>query len=196
MGQFVAIRMIILKPVLETGETVAGFESFMKDELLTAMWNYFSQENRGLEGITFLRGNKHPDAVQSYQPRPPRSGSTPAGANSDYAWITRWASWQDNDNVWKGEKVGRPNGWDDDGDTLGLWNRFRGWCHPNDSRPQHGPSYDSIGAPGYFFYDKQTKRVIKHVGRGAGSLVEGFEVIWERPEPYRLRVYPKNRRLS
>jgi hypothetical protein len=174
MGEFVAIRMIVLRPDV----TPADFEEFMTGELLNEMWTIFSEKeaDRGLTGIVFLKGNK--DARQSYEGagKADRSESTSAGANADYAWITYWESMEKNKTAWSSSK--RSPEWD------AYWQYFKSQCYPRHitdsdfiSRPEHGPPYDYLGAPGYLF----TGASIVHHGRGAGCLVEGFEVVQKWP---------------
>jgi len=151
----------------------------------------------GLESIIFLKGNKDPNAVQS-EKRPPRKDSTPAGANADYAWITLWTDWDANKDAWSCPD--RPLKWynnvlPESNPARGLWNQFIDRCHPRNTpalasgasnvvldqnpslRPQHGPAFDYNGAPGQTFLNA-VGNPIKHIGRGAGCLVEGFEVLY------------------
>ncbi len=181
-GNFLAIRMIVLKHNVDP----TAFETFMIGTLLPEMWAFFSANGRGLKGITFLRGNKRKEGFPSGPPHPrmsqdgagtDRSDSTAAGANADYAWITCWTSKEINENIWKNDAPdARPAGWDD------IWRQFRDdWCHKG-SRPMHGPPYDSVGASGIHRDPPHPPNPhIEHHGRGAGCLVEGFEVIKEWP---------------
>jgi hypothetical protein len=181
VGQFVAIRMIVLK---EDGEGPEAFEKWMtnrtspgKPSFIDAMGAAF--QDKGLLRITFLRGNKEKANFPSEEPyplqsdvtanpavtslgRPKRKESTAAGANADYAWITYWKSKKDNQNAWKAE---RSDEWYE------IWSAFKAKCYPKaDGRPVHGPPYDFLGSA----LSDPT-----HYGHGAGCLVEGFEVIWE-----------------
>ena len=175
MGQFVAIRMIVLKP----GVFPNDCETFMTGTLLNDMWDFFSAEDRGWEGIAFLRGNK--DGLQSYQVAGSRANSRAAGANADYAWITLWKDKDTNEKTWRNPD--RPDDWDTN------WNEFRGMCYPRKdniptgltpSRPPHGPPYDYLGGV-------PTKDLV-HYGRGAGCLVEGFEVVQKWPRDTTLEA--------
>lgn len=175
MGQFVAIRMIILN----SDENSADFKDWMTTSggFLDKIGVAF-QGKGGLLRIIFLEGNKV--AQQSWDESDTRADSTAAGANADFAWITFWTSKEDNTTAWSDSS--RPQGWDAD------WSAFKSKCHPkfseptdsHPSRPLHGPPYDYRGAPGYRFYDNQTGRSITHHGKGAGCLVEGFEVIYDK----------------
>lgn len=124
--------------------------------------------SRGLTRITFLQGNRDPQALPS-----DRARSRPAGANAHFAWITYWTSMQDNQNAWS--SLARPPGW---GGPGGLWQQFLGMCYQDRTpagwarRPQPGPPYDYHGIV------NRGGRVIQ--GLGAGCLVEGFEVIYDR----------------
>ncbi len=187
MGQFVAIRMIVLDPAASgnfekwmTGYDDPDTHVYVKG-FLDRMWEVFQPD---LTKITFLKGNKT-GARQSYQ----RAGSgrvdsTSAGANADYAWITYWKDRKANQDIWK-----KDNRHADDNPALdlewyndvplgstphdrGLWNQFLDRCYSrgdgaNPGRPSHGPPYDYRG------------QSPTHYGRGAGCLVEGFEVVKE-----------------
>lgn len=184
LGQFVAIRMIILKP----GQDASAFKDWMIGchgclGFLDKMGGLFKKD--GLEKIIFLQGNK--ENGLSASPHPRKSSDTlrnptqltAAGANADFAWITQWASKTDNEKVW-GESKGNA-------EWRKVWKDFMDYCFPRSlsvpvglvpSRPPHGPPYDYRGAPGYVFDDNPTGTSIVHHGRGAGCLVEGFELIY------------------
>jgi len=195
MGQFVGIRMIILK----TGEDRRKFEAWMTDDegFLDKMGELFMpggwlhqvgscpglEEDHGLEGIIFLRGIKEnglsvapPYPLQSHQHATRRDRSSEAGANADYAWITFWTDRAANKAAWSCQD--RPETWyavAPDGTKTGLWMDFREKCFPRTENssiaiPEHGPAYDYVGS--------ETQR-----GAGAGCLVEGFEVIYTWPPP-------------
>lgn len=184
MGQeepkFVAIRMIAVD-YGKTNDPVQrrairqNFENWMIDTFLDEMGVNFQP---GLERITFLRGNKKEKdetdtlgdkPVQSYQNAKPnasvaRADSTDAGANADFAWITYWTNRGTNRSAWRSQ---RPPAWST------LWSQFRAKCQQKThGRPKHGPPYDSVGGPVASSGNPQ-------FGAGAGSLVEGFEVVWE-----------------
>jgi hypothetical protein len=187
MGQFVAIRMIVLDPV-----GAGNFEKWMTDPdgFLDKMWGYFQPS---LTRITFLKGNKA-GARQSYQRAGSgRADSTPAGANADYAWITYWTNKQDNQAIWKANNRGANPAldleWYNDvplgstPDDRGLWNQFLDRCYSRgdgatSGRPPHGPPYDYRG------------QFSTQYGRGAGCLVEGFEVVEEWPRGVTSGVKP------
>jgi hypothetical protein len=172
--KFVAIRMIVLKP----GEDPAAFRDWMTktNGLLDTMGGIFSKDGGALERITFLQGNKEglttpPYPRQSDDPAEKRKESSTAGANADFAWITYWTSKQANQKAW--QTADRPDDWDK------LWKEFLRKCHPRGeftpSRPGHGPPYDYLGGVA-----QEGKDTVVHHGRGAGCLVEGFEVIYDK----------------
>jgi len=178
-GKFVAIRMI----VLDSDRNPVKFINWMtqEDGLLDKMWKFFHEKVHVLDEIIFLKGNKKKQGFPSGPPYPrlsqdgagpDRTHSTAAGANADFAWVTCWTSKQANQDAWSNQA--RPDGWDD------IWNQFRNyWCHRG-SRPTHGPPYDSVGASG--LHPDPPGVHIQHHGRGAGCLVEGFEVVKKWPE--------------
>ncbi len=178
LDQFVAIRMIVVNPDKDKEE----FKEWMidasdgKTPFVKTMGDAFVGNE--LKEIIFLEGNKE-DARQSYQGAGTgQKDSTPAGANADFAWITRWTSKSANETAWSDRPdQPRPANW------KAEWKKFLDWCHPrrlsgtgNPNRPEHGPPYDFYGAPG---------QGSRQYGRGVGCLVEGFVVIarwW--PEGY------------
>ncbi len=174
MGQeekkFVAIRMIVLKP----GQDASAFRDWMISDqgFLDKMGGVF--KNDGLEMIMFLQGNKQnglteePYPLQSSQSPPP---ITAAGANADFAWITQWASKAVNQASWSASKNNLQ--W------RAVWKDFMDCCFPRSpglvpSRPLHGPPYDYLGGV--------PTKGLAHYGRGAGCLVEGFELIYCKSE--------------
>ena len=191
VGEFVAIRMIVLKP----DEDPEDFEKWMTKEtspgvppnppapsFLDEMGKLFKPH--GLERITFLRGNneslkdkrgnhlsKPPHPLFSDKPAAKRADSTAAGANAHFAWITYWTDKKTNQTAW--QKAHRTTAWNQN------WSDFKSKClSKGDSRPQHGPPYDYLGVQGSL--PGPGGRPIKHYGRGAGCLVEGFEVIYDK----------------
>jgi hypothetical protein len=171
MGQFVAIRMIIVKNGGDKGQ----FESFMTDSegFLDKMVDAFS--GSGLERLMFLKGNKD-SRLSMDGAGTSRADSKAAGANADYGWISFWTSKSANEAAWSNPTY--PTGWYD------TWQDFRAWCFSRGNgvvpkRPPHGPPFDYRGVVGQDFVDPTTGNIIEHRGRGAGSLVEGFDVIWE-----------------
>jgi hypothetical protein len=199
-GKFVAIRMIVVNPNPNPDFIYSGgdFETWMKNDFLDAMgglfkpngWLWLNQgdccpelkkyPDSGLERIIFLKGNIK-DTRQSHQGAGTnRTCSTAAGANANYAWVTLWTSREANQAAWSCSC--RPTEWHNDvpGSDRGYWNRFLSWCLPKPERPWHGPAYDYIGAPGYLFWEDG--HIVKHVGRGAGCLTEGFEIIYSKSD--------------
>lgn len=176
-NNFVAVRMIVLHPEVTPQE----FTDFMFDEFIPGMTTCFADQ--GLLSFALLKGNKV--GRQSREGAgADRTKSTPAGANSDFAWISCWADIDANRKAWK--TGDRTLGWDD------LWMIFLSKCHPRSTikdgdpdavdawcpnRPMHGPPFDFRGAPGYSFFDPIDGKVITHYGRGVGCLTEGFKVI-------------------
>jgi len=171
MGQFTAVRMIIVK----NGGDKSQFEAFMTDPngFLDKMVTAFS--GAGLQKLLFLKGNKNGRLSQDGA-GPDRTASKAAGANADYAWISFWTDKPTNEAAWSNATY--PTGWQS------MWQTFKGWCFSKGTgakpkRPPHGPPFDYRGVMNQSFADPATGKVIEHHGRGAGCLVEGFEVIWE-----------------
>jgi hypothetical protein len=153
-------------------------------------------QDSGLERIILLRGIDEdaygidtsdtpppPYPLQSHQHSATRAGSTEAGANADYAWITLWTDRRANRAAWS--YPWRPDEWfkNENGVKSGLWWEFRRekcldrfgpavlrdvqFFSPSvPYRPPHGPPYDYFGSG--------TQR-----GAGVGCLVEGFEIIYD-----------------
>ncbi len=194
MGQFVAIRMIVVKP-----NESKTFETWMTGTFLNAMGKLFKPDGQlyqhysktqgnpldgvsGLQQIIFLKGNKQNAAVspyplQSHQHAAARAGSSEAGANADYAWIAFWTNRAANRAAWSCEW--RPDTWCNATATAGHWRDFRDKCFSRvppgggaastPARPPHGSPYDYLGSG-------------SQRGAGAGCLVEGFEVIPYEPD--------------
>lgn len=207
--EYIAIRMIVLNPnypiPTDSNKTprqdfedwMTGKNIYEEDGFLHKMRESFHNMNNGsLLEILLLRGHKEDGIIEvaayphmSAKPAENREGSTSAGANADYAWMTRWKSRGANQDAWKIPKDdpnGRCNGWKE------AWETFLKRCYPRDltpgtlgaafdtpDRPLHGPPFDYLGAPGLF---PSRGKPTPHYGRGAGCLVEGFEVVdhWPR----------------
>ncbi len=203
MGQFVAIRMIVLDytKALKNPKASEGpedpdnrrdkrkkFEDWMIGTFLDEMGKAFQGD--GLQRITFLRGNKKEkdktggplqsknNATGRGRNSASRAKITEAGANADFAWITYWESKQKNRKAWKKKRTAA---W------YKLWDQFTGKCQRS-GRPTHGPPFDYKGLHPV----KDAAELAKlpagspnpQPGAGAGFLVEGFEVAYDRGKPW------------
>jgi hypothetical protein len=183
--------------ILNTDQTEEDFENWMigrgeyNEGFLPKMFGIFEnypEPGRGLLKLQFLKGHKEREGLREdlhplkSEEVADRSGSTSAGANSDYAWITYWSSLEANHSAWK--NAPRPGDWYNDDHQSGYWNQFLLRCYPREdfegaegnitpSRPKHGQPYDYLGVSGALEGD------VSQIGRGAGCLVEGFTVLKE-----------------